>query len=66
MAPMLLLIGTLLLVSGLVLLAGERVGLGLPGDIVIERESGTRIYIPIATSLVLSALLTAVLWFIGN
>jgi uncharacterized protein HemY len=35
----------------------------LPGDVVIERGN-TRIYFPIVTCLVLSVLLTAVLWVI--
>ena len=34
----------------------------LPGDIVIKRENIT-LYFPIATSLVLSVLFSAVLWF---
>ena len=39
-----------------------KLGLGrLPGDIVIERESGT-IYVPLATCLLLSLLLSLVLW----
>lgn len=37
----------------------------LPGDIRIETEH-TRIYIPIATSILLSLLLTAVLWVISR
>lgn len=35
----------------------------LPGDIKIERESG-RFYFPIVTCIVLSVLLSAILWFI--
>jgi hypothetical protein len=40
-------------------------GLRLPGDILIERE-GTRIYIPLATSLIVSVLLSLALWFLGR
>lgn len=66
MANALLLIGTLLLAMGLALFVGERMGLGrLPGDIVIERE-GTRICIPLATSLVISVLLSGLLWLVGR
>jgi hypothetical protein len=37
-------------------------GLGrLPGDIVVERENFT-FYLPIATSILISALLTLLLW----
>ena len=62
-------IGRVLIIAGLALVAVGflwpylgRIGLGrLPGDIVIERE-GFRLYIPIVTSLVISALLTLVFW----
>ena len=41
-----------------------RIGLGrLPGDIVVERE-GFRLYIPITTSLLISAVLTLGFWLI--
>jgi hypothetical protein len=51
-----------LIVVGLIWLAGERLGLGrLPGDIVVERE-GFRIYIPLMTSLIVSAVLSLALW----
>jgi hypothetical protein len=66
MAKMLFVIGVVLVILGLALYAGEKLGIGrLPGDIVIERE-GTRIYIPLATSLVISILLSLVLWLIGR
>ncbi len=59
-------LGWMLIVPGLLLLllglAGKVPWLGrLPGDIVIERD-GVRIYIPIMTSLLLSVLLTVVVW----
>jgi hypothetical protein len=55
--------GVLLIVIGLLWPVIARQGLGrLPGDIVIERE-GLRIYIPLATGLILSAILSAVFWF---
>jgi Protein of unknown function (DUF2905) len=37
----------------------------LPGDIVIERENFT-LYFPIVTSLLVSILLSLVLWFINR
>jgi uncharacterized protein HemY len=66
-------LGKLLVIAGLVLVAvgvvwmlGERIGLGrLPGDVLIERE-GTRIYIPITTSLLISAVLSLVLWILSR
>jgi DUF2905 family protein len=62
----LIFLGLALVVLGLVWLAGERLGLGrLPGDIVIERE-GTRIYIPLMTSLIVSVGLSLVLWLFSR
>lgn len=65
-------LGRLLIVAGLVLaglgllltLAGRIPGLGrLPGDIVWERGN-VRVYLPLATSLLLSLILTGVLWLL--
>jgi hypothetical protein len=61
-------VGVALVILGLVFVAAERAGMKpfgwvgrLPGDIRIERE-GLRIYFPLATGLLLSAVLTLVLW----
>lgn len=62
-------IGRALIIFGLVLLAVgflwpviSKLGLGrLPGDIVIERE-GFRLYVPVTTSLLISAVLTLGFW----
>jgi membrane protein implicated in regulation of membrane protease activity len=64
---LLLVFGVLLVLAGLALtLAGRIPWLGrLPGDIHIERGSWT-FYFPLATSLVLSAVLTLILWLIGR
>jgi Protein of unknown function (DUF2905) len=44
----------------------ERSSLGrLPGDIVIEREN-FRLYIPIATSLLISVALSLILWLLNR
>jgi hypothetical protein len=44
----------------------EKFGLGrLPGDIVIERDN-FRVYIPITTSILISLVLSAVLWFLNR
>lgn len=59
-------IGIVLIVAGLLWPVAQRLGLTrLPGDIVIERE-GVRVYIPIVTSLIVSTLLTLVLWLINR
>ena len=56
----------LLLLVGLIMFAAERFGLGrLPGDIVIERE-GFTLYLPLATSLLVSLGLTLVLWLLSR
>lgn len=56
----------MLLLVGLIIFAAERFGLGrLPGDIVIERE-GFTLYLPLATSLVVSLGLTLVLWLLSR
>ncbi|MCC6713761.1 MAG: DUF2905 domain-containing protein [Gammaproteobacteria bacterium] len=55
--------GALLIVIGLLWPVVARLGLGrLPGDIVIERE-GMRIHLPLVTGLILSAILSVLLWF---
>jgi hypothetical protein len=65
-------LGRLLIVAGLVVaglgllltLGGRIPGLGrLPGDFVVERGN-FRLYVPLATSLLLSLILTAVLWLL--
>ncbi|MGE5387630.1 MAG: DUF2905 family protein [Hyphomicrobiales bacterium] len=58
--------GFLLIGLGLVWMIGERFGLGrLLGDIIIERGN-LRIYIPLATSLLLSVALSLLLWFLNR
>ncbi len=66
MAKLFILTGIVLLLVGLIILAAERFGLGrLPGDIVIERE-GFTLYLPLATSLLVSLGLALVLWLISR
>lgn len=66
MAKILIIVGLVLVAIGLVWMLGERMGLGrLHGDILIERE-GTRIYIPLATSLIVSVVLSLVLWLLSR
>jgi hypothetical protein len=66
MARWLIILGVLLILFGVLWPWLSRLGLGrLPGDIVIERDN-FRVYIPIATSIVvsvvLSLLLSLILW----
>lgn len=59
--------GILLAVAGgLLLLAGKIPWIGrLPGDIFIQRKNFT-FYFPLATSILLSLLLTLLFWLIGR
>ncbi|HYI97569.1 MAG TPA: DUF2905 domain-containing protein [Bryobacteraceae bacterium] len=60
----LIILGVVLLVAGLLFTAvGRFTPLGkLPGDIVIRRSNST-FYFPIVTSILLSVVLTLVMWF---
>ena len=61
-------IGIALVILGLLLTLGERlpIRLGrLPGDIVI-RGKNTTFYFPLVTSLLVSALLSLVMWIISR
>jgi Protein of unknown function (DUF2905) len=62
----LLIIGLVIALVGVVLIFAPATPLGhLPGDIRIEGEH-TRIYIPIVTCLVLSAVLSLILWLVRS
>ena len=65
-ARLLILAGIVLIAAGIIWLVAERVGLGrLPGDIVIERGN-VRIYIPLMTMLIISVVLSIVMWLINR
>lgn len=62
MQRVLIVAGIVLLVVGILWPWLGKLGLGrLPGDIVIERDN-TRIYFPITTSILISVLLSILLW----
>jgi hypothetical protein len=62
MRTLLIVAGVILLIIGLAWPLVTRIGLGrLPGDIIVERGS-FRFYFPIVTSLLLSAILTLLVW----
>ncbi len=67
LGKMLILLGIVaILLGGLLLVAGKIPFIGrLPGDIVIRREHWT-FYFPLATSILISLLLTLLFWFIGR
>ena len=64
----LVILGVLLVVAGLLLMAGAKfsfLGLGrLPGDITYKGKN-VQVYFPIVTCLVLSVVLTLVFWLIS-
>ena len=58
--------GIVLLIAGLLWPLLQKVGLGrLPGDIIIEREN-FRLYLPLGTSILISIVLSFVLWFLNR
>lgn len=66
MSRWLIILGIVLIVTGLLWPVLQGLGLGrLPGDIVIERGN-FRLYLPLTTSLLISLLLSAVLWLLGR
>jgi hypothetical protein len=66
MAKRLIIIGLVFVVLGLLWPVIRRLGLGhLPGDFTVERGS-FRLYFPLATCLLLSLLLSALLWLIRH
>lgn len=66
MSRALIIFGIVLIAIGLLWPVIGKLGLGrLPGDIVIEREN-FRLYIPIATSLIVSVVLSLILWLLNR
>ena len=69
MVPMsrtLIVLGLVIVAIGLLWPWLSRSGLGrLPGDIVIRRDNFT-FYFPIVTALIISAVLSLILWLIGR
>jgi len=62
----LIVLGIVLIAIGVLWPVLQNLGLGrLPGDIVIEREN-FRLYIPIATSIVVSIVLTVIFWLLSR
>lgn len=56
----------LALIGGLIMLSGRLPWIGrLPGDIVIQKKNFS-FYFPIATSILLSIVISLIIWFIGR
>jgi hypothetical protein len=65
---MVIIIGLVLVALGILMILGERLPIKpgrLPGDIVIRGKSGV-FYFPIVTCLVVSVILSLVMWVIGR
>jgi Protein of unknown function (DUF2905) len=66
MARWLIILGVVLILAGLLWPWLTKLGLGrLPGDIVIERN-GFRVYFPLTTSILISLVLSLILWLLGR
>ncbi len=67
LARILIVLGVVLVAIGLLLLVGPKLPfLGkLPGDILIKKENFT-FYFPLATSIILSILISLILYLIGK
>ncbi|MBI1980769.1 MAG: DUF2905 domain-containing protein [Methylocystis sp.] len=66
MARFLIFAGLVLIGLGVLWMIGERFGLGrLPGDIVVERGN-FRFYFPLASSIVLSVVISLLLWLFNR
>jgi uncharacterized protein HemY len=66
MQRLLIVIGLALLLAGIAWPLLSRIGLGrLPGDIVIQRGS-TSFYFPLVTCIVISIVLSALMWLLNR
>ncbi|QGM22360.1 DUF2905 family protein [Spiribacter sp. 2438] len=64
MQKLLITIGLVILVIGLLWPVISKLGLGrLPGDILVRRE-GFTFYFPLTTSIVVSVVVTALIWWL--
>ncbi|HEY0651812.1 MAG TPA: DUF2905 domain-containing protein [Chryseosolibacter sp.] len=66
MGKFLIIAGIILIAAGLVIQFGAKIPFGkLPGDIKIERNNFT-VYFPIATSILLSIILSLIVYFVNR
>jgi len=68
MGRTLIILGIVLVVMGVAVSFGDRLPLKLgrlPGDVVYQRKN-TTVYFPIVTSILLSVVLTLVMWLFGR
>jgi hypothetical protein len=67
LGKMILAVGLILVAVGALMMLGDKIPfLGrLPGDTVVQRP-GFRFYFPLGTSVLLSVLLSLILWFLNR
>jgi Protein of unknown function (DUF2905) len=66
MQKLLIVLGLVLLILGLLWPLIAKIGVGrLPGDFLIE-YGGFRLYLPVTTSLLISLVLTLILWIVNR
>jgi hypothetical protein len=66
MARTLIILGVVLVAAGLLWPWLQKAGIGrLPGDILIQRD-GFTLYLPITTSILVSLVISVLLWLIGR
>jgi hypothetical protein len=67
LAKTIIVLGIILVITGLVLLAMSKTSLPgrLPGDIVIKKEHFT-FYFPLATSVIISVIISLIFYLIGK
>ncbi|MGC8915798.1 MAG: DUF2905 family protein [Thermoanaerobaculum sp.] len=65
LARLLIITGAVLASLGVVLLLLSQTGWRVPGDLVFRGRNWT-VYLPLGTSLLLSALLTLILWLVSR
>lgn len=66
MAKALILAGIILIAIGMAWLLAEKLGFGrLPGDIVIK-QGNVQVYIPVMTSIIISIVLSVLLWLVNR
>lgn len=67
LAKLLILIGAIMLVSGLVMLGIQKLPFSdrIPGDIIVKKENVT-LYFPLGTGIILSVLVSLILYLINK
>jgi hypothetical protein len=66
MLHFLIILGLMIIITGVCYLMGEKVGIGkLPGDFYIKKENFS-FYFPLTTSILISCFITIILWLVGK